>query len=340
MAGDARADDLAGAVSEGSVSFVRQRTALLVTVLLLATSCARPPRAAAPSTLAAPLQELTIATGLLGPEGPLYVDGNLYFVGSVSSTLSKWDGKTITVLNSLPTCGHNGLALTKQKTFLVGCSAEPGAILELDMTGKELRRWEGDEKGAPFAGGINDVVVTADGGAYATVFGPMADVPTAVAGKIVHLAPGAKGWVEVANDLNYANGIGVSPDQKTLYVSETVGNCILKFTIEPDGSLTHRSNFALLARQTQDKHKAWWLGPDSMKVDRHGDIYVAQFLGGKVLKISPDGKLLHEFPILAGDGTTNVAFDDGERNLYVTVWTDPSDPKAPGSVVKIPNTTR
>ena len=50
-------------------------------------------------------------------------------------------------------------------------------------------------------------------------------------GKILYLAPGSQKWVEVADDLNYANGIGVSPDQKTLYVSETVGNCILKFTI-------------------------------------------------------------------------------------------------------------
>jgi len=37
------------------------------------------------------------------------------------------------VLNSLPGCSHNGLALTKQRTFLVACTAEHGAILELDM---------------------------------------------------------------------------------------------------------------------------------------------------------------------------------------------------------------
>jgi gluconolactonase len=144
----------------------------------------------------------------------------------------------------------------------------------------------------------------------------------------------------VARDLNFANGVGISPDQKTLYVSETVGNCILKFAIERDGSLSHRSNFALLARLTPNKNAFWWLGPDSMKVDHDGNVYVAQFFGGKVLKISPEGKLLHEFPIAAGDGTTNVAFDEGERNLYVTVVKDPMDDKAPGSVVRIPNVGR
>src|SRR2546426_6606121 len=129
--------------------------------------------------------ETVIVSNVLGPEGPLYIDGNLYYVGWVSNTLSKWDGKTTTVLNHTEGCGHNGLALTKQKTFLLACTNDPGAILELDMTGKQLRRWDADSNGKKFDGGINDIVVTANGGAYATVFGPYANppTPTAVIGK-------------------------------------------------------------------------------------------------------------------------------------------------------------
>ena len=143
--------------------------------------------------------------------------------------------------------------------------------------------------------------------------------------------------MEVANDLNYANGIGVSPDQNTLYVSQTVTNCILKFTIEPDGSLSHRSNFVLLNTLIPNKNQSPWLGPDSMKIDSKGNIYVAQWFGGKVLKISPDGKLLHVFKISAGDGTTNVAFGKDEDELFVTVVKDPKDSQAKGSIVKIKN---
>src|SRR3954454_21897067 len=175
--------------------------------------------AAAAATAAAYGEEVVLVRDVLGPEGPLYLDGNLYYVGWVSHTLSKWDGKVSTVLNHTPGCGHNGLALTKQKTFLLACTEQHGAILELDMNGKELRRWEADKNGKPFDGGINDIVVTANGGAYATVFGPYADLPTAVVGKILYLAPGGQQWVEVAGDLNYANGIGSSQDQKTLNVS-------------------------------------------------------------------------------------------------------------------------
>ena len=284
--------------------------------------------------------EATIVSNVLGPEGPLYIDGNLYYVGWVSNTLSKWDGKTTTVLNHTEGCGHNGLALTKEKTFLVACTSDPGAILELDMGGKQLHRWDTDSKGKKLEGGINDIVVTANGGAYATVFGPYANppIPGSVIGKILYLAPGADRWVEVAGDLNYANGIGVSPDEKTLYVSQTVSNCMLKFTIEADATLSHRSNFALLSALTKNKNQSPWLGPDSMKVDSNGNIYVAQFFGGKILKLSPEGKLLHLFKIAAGDGTTNVAFGKDESELYVTVVTDPNDQQAKGSIVKIKNT--
>ena len=283
--------------------------------------------------------EVQVVRNVLGPEGPLYIDGNLYYVGWVSNTLSKWNGKTTIVLNHTDGCGHNGLALTKQHTFLIACTNDPGAILELDMTGKQLRRWDADSNGKKFEGGINDIVVTDNGGAYATVFGPYADppTPTSVIGKILYLAPGSQKWIEVATDLNYANGVGISPDQKTLYVSETVGNCILKFTINNDGSLSHRSNFALLNLLVPNKVESWWLGPDSMKIDSKGNIYVAQWFGGKILKISPEGKLLHVFEIAAGDGTTNVTFGKNESELYLTVVKDPKDSQAKGSIVKIKN---
>ena len=281
--------------------------------------------------------EIPIVSNVLGPEGPLYVDGDLYYVAWIGNTLSKWDGKSVTVLNDAPGCGHNGLALTRRHTFLIACTNDPGAILEVDMTGKELRRWVADSKGRKFVGGINDVVVTANGGVYATVFGPFVDPPTFVMGKILYLAPGSQEWIEVADDLNFANGIGVSPDQKSLYVSETVGNCILKFSIGDDGSLSQRSNFALLNLLTKNKVESWWIGPDSMKVDSKGNIYVAQWSGGKILKLSPEGKLLHVFEIAAGNGTTNVSFGNGEKDLYVTVVKDPNDAQASGGLVKIPN---
>src|SRR5947207_13461438 len=36
--------------------------------------------------------EISVVSNLLGPEGPLYVDGHLYYVGWVATTLAKSDG--------------------------------------------------------------------------------------------------------------------------------------------------------------------------------------------------------------------------------------------------------
>jgi gluconolactonase len=248
-----------------------------------------------------------------------------------------WDGHQSTVLNTTAGCGHNGLALTRRKTLLVACDDMHGAILEVDLSGKQLHRWDVDSQGRKLDGGINDIVIAANGAAYATLSGPFVDPPVAVMGKVLYLPPDGSQWREVAADFNYANGIGLSPDQKTLYVSETVGNSIKKFTVNADGTLRDRSNFALLNLLVKNRVESWWLGPDSMKIDRQGNMYVAQFSGGKVLKLSPDGTLLHVFNIAAGTGTTNVAFDAGEKNLYVTVVKDPKDPQAAGSIVRIPN---
>jgi gluconolactonase len=283
--------------------------------------------------------EVQVVDNVLGPEGPLVVDGDLYFVGWNDNRLSKWDGRTTTVIHALEGCGHNGLALTAQKTFLLACTDDPGAIIELTLTGKVIRRWDGDDHGAKFIGGINDIVVAPNGGAYATTFGPYDGVapPGEVIGKLFYLAPGGAAWREVAGELNYANGVGVSPDGRTLYVSQTVTGSILKFAVAADGSLSHRSNFAVLDSLVPRDTTSPWLGPDSMKVDAKGDVYVAQFFGGKILKLSTDGKLLHVFKIAAGDGTTNLAFDAGEKHLYVTVVKDAKDPKALGGVVRIDN---
>jgi gluconolactonase len=313
------------------MSTSRIPSVFLAAVLAGAIACAVAKPAAAPS------QEVTVVDSVGGPEGPLVVGGDLYYVAWTGNTLSKWDGKTSTVVNDEPGCGHNGVALTPAKTLLVACSADPGAIMEVDLTGKKLREWKADRAGTPFVGGINDIVVAANGGAYATVFGPFAERPTKIIGKVLYLAPGAMNWVEAARDLNYPNGVGISPDQHTLYVAQTAGNSILQFTIAPDGTLTDRADFAFLARLTHDVSDSWWLGPDSMKLDPNGNLYVAQWSAGRILKLSPQGELLHVFDVAAGRGTTNVAFSEDGRDLYVSVVRDPDDPKAMGRIVKIPN---
>jgi gluconolactonase len=283
--------------------------------------------------------ETVIASNVHGPEGPLFVDGKLYYVAWSPGSLSVWDGKTSKVINDAPGCSHNGLALTRLHTLLLACSDAHGAIVELDLAGKELRRWQADDRGQGFDGGINDIVVAANGGAYATVFGPFTEKPTEIIGRVLYMAPDSDSWAEVANDLNYANGVAVSPDQKTLYVDEMGSNAIITFAIGPDGKLSNRANFVRLDLLAPAKVQKWWAGPDSLKADSHGNLYVAQYYGGRILKVSPKGSLLHVFDIAAGNGTTNVAFGPGEKELYVSVVKNGDDlaGQASGSIVRISN---
>ncbi len=293
-------------------------------------------------TSSASAAETPIADKVLGPEGPLFVDGKLYYVAWNPGSLLVWDGKTSKVINNAPGCSHNGLALTPRRTLLLACSDAHGAIVELDLSGRELRRWQADDRGRGFDGGINDIVVTANGGAYATVFGPFAEKPTAIVGRILYMAADSDRWTEVADDLNYANGVAVSPDQKTLYLDEMGSNSVISFAIAPNGQLSNRANFVRLDVLIPAKARKWWAGPDSLKVDSKGDLYVAQFYGGRILKISPGGKLLHVFDIAAGNGTTNLAFGPGEKDLYVSVVRNADDlaGKAEGSIVRIPNVSQ
>ena len=62
--------------NERGINMKAHRTICLVLSALLAS-------------VAANAGETTIVSNVLGPEGPLFVDGNLYYVGWISNTLSK-----------------------------------------------------------------------------------------------------------------------------------------------------------------------------------------------------------------------------------------------------------
>lgn len=288
--------------------------------------------ATASATTSAAPGEVTLVDDIVSPEGPLYFNGEVYFVSAGDSTFNRWDGSAVTVLNAEPNCAHNGVALTANNTFLLACSGldNPG-IIEVGVDGVEIRRWNGPE----FAGGVNDIYVAKNGGVYATICGSF-ELPGEVVGRIIYRAPESDTWRTVADDLSYANGVGLSPDQKTLYVSELIGNNILKFTVQPDGSLSRRTNFVFLNTLIPNKHEAWQTGPDSMKIDSAGNIYVAQYAGGRILKISPNGELLQVIEVAAGDGTENLAFDEDGKNMYVAVVHDFADPDYIGAIVKVP----
>lgn len=111
------------------------------------------------------------------------------------------------------------------------------------------------------------------------------------------------------SNMGTTNGVEVSPDNKTLYVNESVQRKVWQYDIDNEGNI---SNKRLLIEFSD-------FGLDGMRSDKAGNLYIARYGAGVIAVVSPQGKLLRKVP-LQGQHPTNVAFGgkDG-KTLFVTM---------------------
>ncbi len=105
------------------------------------------------------------------------------------------------------------------------------------------------------------------------------------------------------------NGIELSPDEKILYVNESVQRVIWAFDVDGSGSLNNKRKFFDFPD----------FGMDGMKCDKEGNLFVARYDKGVIAIISPQGKLIREVS-MKGKKTSNITFGgkDG-KTCYVTL---------------------
>jgi gluconolactonase len=138
-------------------------------------------------------------------------------------------------------------------------------------------------------GVLNDLSADSKGGAYFTM------------GGLFYADP--KGVVTKYGDVNRTNGVILSADEKTVYV--TNGPVLVAFDVQKDGSLTNQRDFAKLEGGGNG---------DGSTIDAAGRIYVTSNPGVQV--ISPDGKYLGLIP--TPRGLISVAFSGPDKKtLYV-----------------------
>ena len=127
-------------------------------------------------------------------------------------------------------------------------------------------------------------------------------------GRIWRIDTGGKTTV-LEDSMGTTNGIEVSPDEKTLYVNESVQRKVWAYDLSPSGAI---SNKRLLIEFPD-------FGMDGMRCDTAGNLYIARHGKGVVAKISSKGQLLKEITLL-GKKPSNIAFGgpDG-RTAYVTL---------------------
>ena len=245
-------------------------------------------------------------------EGPAAdAKGDVYFTDQPNNKIYRWDCESGEITLFTDQSGRsNGMYFDAQGN-LIACADMDNQLWRFDMrptAGSLLPQAEIliTDYREKLLNGPNDVWISKDGSYYLTdpyfkrdywIRSPERQQP--VEG-LYYLAPGSKQLVMLDSTLNQPNGL--VGDGKYLYVAEAKANRILRYDIQPDGSLSNRQVFANM-------------GSDGMTIDDRGNIYLT---GDGVTVFDKDGQKIAHFPI-PEDWTANVCFGGKERNiLFIT----------------------
>ena len=212
--------------------------------------------------------------------------------------------------------GSNGLAFDANK-HLVLCQHGDRRIARLEPGRGFVTladRYDGKRLNSP-----NDLVMAADGAVYFT--DPPYGLPKNVddPGKelafqgVYRLTP--DGTVTLlTKEMTRPNGIGLSPDGKTLYVANSDPKAAVwkSFPVKPDGTLGEGKLFHDATADVK-AHPEKGL-PDGLAVDARGNVFATAVNG--VYVFSPQGTLLGR--IVTNDKTANCAFGGDGSTLYMT----------------------
>ena len=114
----------------------------------------------------------------------------------------------------------------------------------------------------------------------------------------------------IIENLKLPNGLEVSNDGKTLYVSDSFEKRVYSYPILADGSVDQGQVKIFFDPQTENQ-----ADPDGMTTDSAGNLYFA--MRGGVWVVSKDGKLLGMIPI--AEFASNVTFGGPDGlTLYIT----------------------
>lgn len=111
-----------------------------------------------------------------------------------------------------------------------------------------------------------------------------------------------------ADGFDFPNGVAVAPDGKSVFVGEFGGNRIWKVELAKSGVAKSKRVWCSLPKGG---------GPDGMRFDDKGRLFVAQHGGGKIHIVEPDGRVSRSLDA-GGQKPTNVAFSHDFKTLYIT----------------------
>ena len=228
-----------------------------------------------------------LANGFCFGEGPRWFEGLLWFsdmLGEAVHTVNLQGS-----MSTLPLPGHapSGLGFRPDGSLLIA-SAESRQVLRYD--GETVTVLADLADAAP--ANLGDMVVDDLGRAYV---GSQARE----GGVIVRIDPDGTAAV-VATDLDFPNGMVITPDGTTLIVAESVGRRLTAFSIGPDGSLSDRRIFA----EGLDGP------PDGITLDADVGVWASMTLA-------------HQFERIVEGGAVTDRIDIGERTAIACMLGGP-----------------
>lgn len=224
-----------------------------------------------------------------GIEGPAVdSNGNLYAVnfeseGTIGIVDEKGDASLFVRLPNASV--GNGIRFDKDGNMFIADYVNHNVLL-IPKGSKEVSVYAHH----PGLNQPNDLAIAPNGTLYAS--DPNWAAST---GKLWKVTTG--GFELMEAEMGTTNGIEVSPDGKLLYVNESVQRNIWVYDIDEKGNLHEKREFF-----TFDD-----FGMDGMRCDNQGNLYVCRYDAGKVVVISPKGKIIREIT-LKGKKPTNIAF--------------------------------
>ena len=278
----------------------------------------------------------TITEGLRFPEGPIAMpDGSVVLVEIEAARLTRVqpDGSKETIAETGG--GPNGAAIGPDGACYIcnnggfnweetperlrpvgqGDNYSGGRIERVDMDTGEVTVLYTHCGYNPLKG-PNDIVFDQHGGFYFTDLGKVRDRDMDRGG-LYYALPDGSSITEVAFPIITPNGVGLSPDDKTVYVAETETSRLWSYEVTGPGELKTEPfpsvNGGKLVTGLPGYQRF-----DSMALDSAGNICVGTLIRGGVTVISPDGQDIEHIPT-PDMFCTNICF--GGQNLQTAYLT-------------------
>ena len=122
----------------------------------------------------------------------------------------------------------------------------------------------------------------------------------------------------------HANGVALSPGERTVFHSDTRSNVILVHELSEDGTARGRRAFHFPPG-----------APDGMAVDSQGLLWVASARSGCVARLTPDGEIDRVLDVPAQTVTSVCFAPDGEPELYVVTADNTEELERRGTIFRI-----